>query len=150
MSILGCPALQVSSKVSQGAQKGIPLSLMCRDPSKHVSTEKARNVGNFSPPDMSGQLPPCPETSSCVQDPAFFLSSPSLLCGETVPQQENIQVILAQTKGRRLRIFLTPLLCLKATGTQIGTPQSEEEVGRRCLSAEMPLEEHKNTPDSSG
>lgn len=59
-------------------------------------------------------------------------------------------MILAQTKGRRLRIFLTPLLYLKAPGTQIGTPRSEEEVGRRCLSAEMTLEEHKNTPDSSG
>lgn len=78
MSIVGCSALQVSSKVSQGAQEGIPLSLMCRDPPKHASTEKARNVGNFSPPDMSGQLPPCPKTSPCIQDPAFFLSSPSL------------------------------------------------------------------------
>lgn len=59
-------------------------------------------------------------------------------------------MILVQTKRRRLRIFLTPLLYLKATGTQIGTPQSEEEVGRWCLNAEMPLEECKNTPDSSG
>lgn len=119
---------------------------MCRDPFTRVRIERARNVGGFTPPDTSDQLLPHPKTSSCIQS-LHFPSLTISLCGQAAPQQENIEVILAQTKGRRLRIFLPPLLYFKATGTQTGMPWSEEEVGRWCLSAEMPLEEHKNTPE---
>lgn len=57
----GMSILEVSREVSQGAPEGIPLSLLCRDPFAHVRIKKAREVGDFSPPDMSDMSHPTPE-----------------------------------------------------------------------------------------
>lgn len=144
-----CPGTPSPARTLRELRREFPLACCAVIPS-HISELKKTQIWEASPLltclTSSHSTPKHPHVSRTCICPLLTIP----LCGEAVPQQDNIKVIVVQTKGRRLRIFPTPLLYLKATGTQTGMPRGEEEVGRWCLSAEMPLEEHKNAADSSG
>lgn len=121
--------------MSQGAPEGIPPSLLCRDPFVRVRIKKAREV-------RSDQLPPYlkhPRAPGPCICPLLTIT----LCA--VPQQLNINVIFA-LKEEEAQDFSSPF----SASSGYWDTNCEEEVGRWCLSAEMPLEEHKNTPDRAG